>query len=1812
MQKRDENQVANYIRKHVNYKKWLAFVLCISLLTGTVTLYMMNKPATAMTEEGAETVGLVIPTADSEFEQKGIAKTLENANNADSTGNKGTAESEGGAPASTDEAGTGSDNNGEQSGAATTASTQETEDQSGTGVASTEATSADGESSEEASSSLSSSASESSSDASSTGSTESDVVTDSASSTGTSLVVEDAAGTGSSLLAEETELTKDVVLTVSYVDTKGESLKDEKEINISESIDLAKEAPEIEGYTFKEASIDGTAITAIAVKTSDDGIKYYEVTLADGTTSDVKEAKTVVLTYAGEEEKAAEVKLTAKYVDEDGVSIAEEETLEIKNSLNLTEKAKEIEGYTFKEAALDDKTVTVITSKKDDKDNSYYEATLKDETTVEIKEDKTVVLTYTKDEEVSSQIKLTAKFVDKSGESIAEDKELNITKEKEFKKDSVDTIDGYFFMNVTLDGTKVTKVVPVFEEETEVKDETKKDSESESEKETAKETEKTSDETEARKVKSYTFTTDDGKEVSVDKDAEVVFNYVKATTETEFKFEDEKVTVKATTKVAGAFPEGTKLKVTAVDKDTEGYNYDAYMEALNNNADEIEKAEAKGEEASVKFEDEILLDSTDVKNQDKKKFDETNTLLYDVAFMLDGVEFEPVDGAVSVSVTFNNNQVSEELMAENKENLSVIHLPLVDEVMGEVDATSEAKDITSEDIQVEVYKESDISIDGNIDVVTFETDSFSVIAVVNKKITKNNVGTTWTGENAYSAADIIESLGEARYFGAVANEINGNSHYEANVAVNNYNASFGRMLFDYDSSSGGYIQSNEYKKYKISVVKKSTKPGTFSFALYKDEEAQQQIPGSEFELTCEKSADGMYTATKEITLDNTQSLNDTPSIYVYELYNGRPVSNNSAPGSFTVTYSSDFSESNNGLDALMSSYITNGENIENKLDTLLHENASVYYNASADGWTKGSKNSSGKTYISPQKYSIPIDFVDTMLSDARYISEQLPYLKDTNTVKVFNVIHYGNNDYMSDFRYASNTYAYHWSMNPWEESHWYRTSNKYNWYNNDDIKTNKNTDSGLWINDNQLLVINLDLTGCSNYELGTFVVNGISSDHDAYADYKKNSVASRVIINPVQKKYKKGWWGSDVFDGYEPYTGTLTVQKAMGTVIAPCATINESGIAGSVIGKTINLSGEIHKSTLVGFKEASSTVTITNTGNNVPTGKIVKKWNNRQAYGNIFAYVCARTAGGVELPQYSYLVELKSPSWSADIAFPQDYYNNSNDPNNRIVYRVVEVNAFKNGINAEDGVYNFDDLDSILKSDQKNSVLIYDNDPEEGETIGYSDPINGYVVSYSSNIEASSLTGINNGKNRIVYVPGQKGKTLTITNTEVTDIEVTKHWIASTETPIPDQSKVELTLYSSNDGTNWKAVSNATRTVDKTTNTNDWLYKWTALPKYNNAGTAIKYKVVETKVPDNFESDSDSTDVPVNEIEFGPTKGTATVTNRPLKTQIKLSKKVDGRDAQEGEIFDFKLTRFNDNNSGWLSSDEQVVVKSNASGNVVFDINTKDLGMTFDNNREAYYFRITESGVNEKATKKDYTLDDSWIIAKIDGALNVTYFKFDADTVEGKAAIDEIGNQASELLNYCTDTSGFKVTESNAVFNNYLNQKLEIEKKWTSSGNPVENPNQLVNVKIYRKGTDNNKILLKWKATSTTTGKYEEASTGTEIVEIGSGTNWVIELQLDPKASKDSTYYVQEVLPVNTLVTYKSGSVSNSDWESVPITANNGVFSMTIVNELGGNVLPSTGGVGELPYMATGLGAVVAAVLGSVAYKKKKEEDDLE
>ena len=196
-----------------------------------------------------------------------------------------------------------------------------------------------------------------------------------------------------------------------------------------------------------------------------------------------------------------------------------------------------------------------------------------------------------------------------------------------------------------------------------------------------------------------------------------------------YTYEDDKVLVTATLEKADAVPDDAVLRVTPVTSDSNGYNYDAYMDALNDKASDSSSED-------------------NVSDADEKAFTAENTLLYDIAFIvcdydedgkpIDGTEreFEPEEGAVSVSITFRQDQLTNEINAESADKIMVGHLPLNEGVRGDSETTQDVTDISKDDITVSPLN-ADKSIEGE-QSVAFITDSFSVYYIGrydgNKKI----------------------------------------------------------------------------------------------------------------------------------------------------------------------------------------------------------------------------------------------------------------------------------------------------------------------------------------------------------------------------------------------------------------------------------------------------------------------------------------------------------------------------------------------------------------------------------------------------------------------------------------------------------------------------------------------------------------------------------------------------------------------------------------------------------------------------------------------------------------------------------------------------------------------------------------------------------------------------------------------------------------------------------------------------------------------------------------------------------------------
>lgn len=368
--------------------------------------------------------------------------------------------------------------------------------------------------------------------------------------------------------------------------------------------------------------------------------------------------------------------------------------------------------------------------------------------------------------ELKSNVVITVVYEDNAGASIADSKELSISESFNLSEE-VRSFDGYRFDKGMIGENHITELIKKTKditvtvddtEDTEAADEsTEEDSTdaaaAESEADTETETEDST--TFAEETVTYTYyeaKTAAGDVIEITEDAELHLSYYKVNTKTEFTYTDNsKVSVKAVLSDPGALPDGIQLVVSEVTPQTEGYNYNAYMQALNDNAETIAN-EAGFDETS--------------------EYTDTNTLMYDIAFMFDGKEYEPAEGTVSISIEFKENQLTNDLSVSSKEDIAVVHLPIKTEVMEspEITSTQEATDISSKDIEVKTLADASAEVEGN-EKIEFSSESFSIFAVTVYQ--KHDPGS----DNFKSV------LGDAVNFGIVADAL-GMKESETNFATN--------------------------------------------------------------------------------------------------------------------------------------------------------------------------------------------------------------------------------------------------------------------------------------------------------------------------------------------------------------------------------------------------------------------------------------------------------------------------------------------------------------------------------------------------------------------------------------------------------------------------------------------------------------------------------------------------------------------------------------------------------------------------------------------------------------------------------------------------------------------------------------------------------------------------------------------------------------------------------------------------------------------------------------------------------------------
>ena len=195
---------------------------------------------------------------------------------------------------------------------------------------------------------------------------------------------------------------------------------------------------------------------------------------------------------------------------------------------------------------------------------------------------------------------------------------------------------------------------------------------------------------------------------------------------TVYRFSDANISAVVTLSKASVIPDDAKLKVTHIKPGSRAYK--AYMEALNKNG--------------------------------SMEYDASNSLIYDFAFLVDGIEVQAEDGTMKVDVTFKQNQLTE-LGAESAKDVSVKHLTLDEDVLDNVDKTVDA-DFTADDVHISSVGTS-VSLDGNTDQVGFTVDGFSAF-----------VFTTTVSPNASAPkittqpADLTIAIGEKAVMKVVA------------------------------------------------------------------------------------------------------------------------------------------------------------------------------------------------------------------------------------------------------------------------------------------------------------------------------------------------------------------------------------------------------------------------------------------------------------------------------------------------------------------------------------------------------------------------------------------------------------------------------------------------------------------------------------------------------------------------------------------------------------------------------------------------------------------------------------------------------------------------------------------------------------------------------------------------------------------------------------------------------------------------------------------------------------------------------------
>ena len=616
---------------------------------------------------------------------------------------------------------------------------------------------------------------------------------------------------------------------------------------------------------------------------------------------------------------------------------------------------------------------------------------------------------------------------------------------------------------------------------------------------------------------------------------------------------DVTITVEA---AEGVFPADAKLSVTAVSNETTkdaveeerevdrkvaaSYTFD--IKVLDSDGNELQPAD--GQSVKVSFNTvEVADPNLDVNIYHIADEGEAKALDTDVSGQTAEAES---DGFSYYTVEFTYNDLQYVLNGDESVALS--------KILSAVGLVGEATEVTVSD--PELFSASDEDGDWIIishkAFLTHEWMKVSIGDITYEITVTDDPGNehSWVGTADYTSAQIINMLGDATYFGVVANDYDGcNNHSESNIAVKNIT-----NVQDYSigNSTQTYQKIGDYKITVNKVVKGVNKSGKFFFAVYQDPEGTRKIQGSDFSITTGSNGTGSYSFEYNAMRQNATRL------YVFELdkEGGTPIKNGVKNGSYTVTYSA------NGIDGINDSmmlytdnFIENiGERDKDHIGRLLQhiEGATIYYKKSGSsyGCVTYNHNTSGSDYTEKTfNGEFPVD-VGNLLSGAEGAAANIAKAKSNGSVEVANIIATNNGNLCEDLS------RYYFGKN----DQFYAVQTGFN------IGT-------------KLLVINVDLTNVRSYKFNKIKINGLAT-----GDWSE--IANQIVLNPVVK----------TDSGYAPYEGKLDVDISSGTLIAPKCTVECTGsYSGTIIANKIIKRCEILKMVARKHLSQQATTTVTNT-----------------------------------------------------------------------------------------------------------------------------------------------------------------------------------------------------------------------------------------------------------------------------------------------------------------------------------------------------------------------------------------------------------------------------------------------------------------------------------------------------------------------------------------------------------------------------------------------------------------------------------------